>query len=196
MKRILITLLITQSYLSIYGQTKDLVTTDGITTALHKANIGKVTFMNGNIPLDQYKASDFLKSFQLTSRSDLNIRVFMDNSVTNYLHQLAPDLSEAELLKKGNLQFTFYIDNKFIYKENINSGCNFGSGGNKNTSTTFRVPFTSTKGEDWWAMYLWDRFKLNGGEKALMKGTHKLKVEIRPYVRIDENSDAKVGLNC
>lgn len=193
MKRISLIFLVILFFQSSFGQTKDLVSNDGITNSLHKANVGRVTFMNGNIPLDKYSTSDFLKSFQLTYRSDLNIRVFMGNSVTNYLHQLAPDLSAEELLKKGNLQFTFYIDNKFIYKENINSGCNFGSGGNKNTSTTFRVPLTSTKGEDWWAMYMWDRFKLNGGEKVLTNGKHQLKIEIRPYVKIDENSDVKVG---
>ena len=194
MKRILIALLITQSCLSIFGQTKDLVTTDGITTALHKANIGKVTFMNGNIPLDQYKTSDFLKTFQLTYRSDLNIRVFMGNSVVNYLHQLAPDLSSEQLLEKGNLQFVFLVDGNSIYKENIGPGCWIGNANElKNTLTTFRIPFTSTKGENLWALHLWERFQLNGGEKALKLGTHKLKVEIRPYIKIDENSEAKVG---
>jgi CubicO group peptidase (beta-lactamase class C family) len=193
MKRISLIFLVILFFQSSFGQTKDLVSNDGITNSLHKTNVGRVTFMNGNIPLDKYAASDFLKSFQLTYQSDLNIRVFMGNSVTNYLHQLAPDLSAEELLKKGNLQFAFYIDNKFIYKENINYGCNFGSGGNKNTSTTFRVPLTSTKGEDWWAMYMWDRFKLNGGEKELTNGKHQLKIEIRPYLKIDENSDVKVG---
>jgi CubicO group peptidase (beta-lactamase class C family) len=175
------------------AQNTDLVKTDEITTELHKHNIGKITFMNGNIPLHQYKESDFLKSFELKRKSDLNIRVFMDNSVTNYLHQLNPDLPEEKLLQMGNLQFSFYIDNKFIYKENINYGCNFGSSGNKNTSTTFRVPLTSSKGEDWWAMYMWDRFKLNGGEKVLTEGMHKLKIEIRPYLKNDKNDDVKTG---
>lgn len=193
MKRILVTIILSVCCLSTFGQVKDIVSTDGIVTDLHKNNVGKITFMNGNIPLDQYKKSDFLTSFPLTYSSDLNIRVFMDNSVTNYLHQLAPDLSAEELLKKGNLQFTFYIDNHFIYKENIHFGCSFGSGGNKNTSTTFRVPLTSSKGEDWWAMYMWDRFKLNGGEKVLKEGKHKLKIEIRPYVKVDENIEAKTG---
>ena len=176
----------------ISAQNNDLVKTDGITTDLHKNNIGKITFMNGNIPLNQYKESDFLKSFELTRKSDLNIRVFMNNSVVNYLHQLNPDVNAEKLLQTGNLQFSFYIDNKFIYKENINYGCNFGSGGNKNTSTTFRVPLTSSKGEDWWAMYMWDRFKLNGGENALTEGTHKLKIEIRPYLKNDKE-DVKTG---
>lgn len=193
MKKFIVTILINLFFITAFGQIKDLVTTEGISTDLHKANVGKISFMNGNIPLDQYKESDFLTSFNLTRKSDLNIRVFMSNSVTNYLHQLAPDLPMEELLEKGNLQFAFYIDGRFIYKENLNYGCNFGSAGNKNTSTTFRVPLTSTKGEDWWAIYLWERFKSKGGEQALSEGNHQLKIEIRPYVKTDENQEATVG---
>ncbi|WP_417350639.1 serine hydrolase domain-containing protein [Flavobacterium alkalisoli] len=115
----------------------------------------------------------------------------MNNSVINYLHRLAPELAPNELLVKGNLQFSFYIDNQLIYTENIHQGCSFGSGGNKNTSTTFRVPLTSTKGEDWWAMYMWDRFKANGGDNALSYGKYILKIELRPYIMID--NETKVG---
>ncbi|SHH66097.1 serine hydrolase domain-containing protein [Flavobacterium defluvii] len=171
----------------------DLYKTDTIVYNIHKTNIGKITFMNGNIPLDQYKNSDILKSFELKYKSDLNIRVFMDNSVVNYLHQLAPGLPAEILLKNGNLQFAFYVDGKLIYTENIHHGCNFGSGGNKNTSTTFRVPLTSSKGEDWWAMYMWERFKNNGGDKALTEGEHQLKIEIRPYIKEEENGAVKTG---
>jgi CubicO group peptidase (beta-lactamase class C family) len=160
---------------------------------LQKANIGKVTFMRGNIPLEQYKETDFLTSFELTGNSSLNIRVFMGNSITNYMHQLAPELPLDVLVKSGNFQFSFFVDGKFIYKENIHYGCNYGAGRNKNTATTFRVPFTSITGEDWWAMYMWDRFTLNGGEEALTEGSHILKIELRPYVKIDETSEAKVG---
>lgn len=190
MTRLLLFLLLT-----LFGKItaqNDLYTPDAIVHDIHKTNIGRVVFMNGNIPLDQFKKSDILNSFELKHRSDLNIRAFMNNSVLNYLHQLAPDLSAETLLKTGNLQFSFYVDGKMIYKENIHHGCNFGSGGNKNTSTTFRVPLTSSKGEDWWAMYMWDRFKNNGGDKALTEGTHLLKIEIRPYIKLNEN-DVKTG---
>ncbi|WP_264532153.1 serine hydrolase domain-containing protein [Flavobacterium sp. N502540] len=175
------------------AQNNNLFKPDEITTELHKNNIGKVTFMKGNIPLEQYKESDILKSFELTYKSDLNIRVFMNNSVINYLHQLNPELSADQLLTTGNLQFAFYIDNKLLYTENLNYGCSFGSAGSKNTSTTFRVPLTSTKKEDWWSIYLWERFKLNGGEKALTNGKHKLKIEIRPYLKSDKNNEIKTG---
>ena len=194
MKTILTVIFINLFGFMISGQTKDLVKNDGITSALHKANTGKVTFMNGNIPLNQYKQSDFLNSFPLTYRSDLNIRVFMDNSVTNYLHQLAPNLSSEQLLEKGNLQFAFLINNQLIYKENISPGCWIGNANElKNTLTTFRIPLTSTKGENLWALHLWERFQLHGGEKALKKGRHKLKIEIRPYLKISENEEAQIG---
>lgn len=168
------------------GQIPDLVQTDGIVHPLHKANIGRIRFMNGNIPLDQLKETDFLTSFLLKPASDLNIRVFLGNSITNYLHHLAPALTEEELNKNGNYQFSFYVDGKFIYSENLHHG----AGLHKSTTTTYRVPLTSTKGEDWWAIYLWNRFMQNGGEKALTEGTHQLNIELRPYLKLTE---LKVG---
>lgn len=176
-----------------FSQNADLFKTEEITGNLYKSNIGKVTFMNGNIPLEQYKESDFLESFNLEYKSNLNIRFFLNNSIANYLHQLAPNLSPEELIEKGNLQFAFYIDNKFIYKENINSGCNFGYGNSKNTSLIFRIPLTSSKAENLWALHMWERFNLNGGEKALTNGTHNLRIEIRSYIITNTNSEALVG---
>lgn len=194
MRKILVLIFLSLFCLTIFGQSQDLVKNDGITTDLHKKSVGKITFMNGNIPLDQYKESDFLKSFPLTYKSDLNIRVFMDNSITNYLHSLAADLSAEQLIEKGNLQFSFYIDQKLIYKENVSPNCWLGNSNElKNTLTTFRIPLTSSKGENLWALHLWERFQLKGGEKVLKEGNHNLKIEIRPYIKIDENDEVKVG---
>nr|WP_315164639.1 serine hydrolase [uncultured Flavobacterium sp.] len=189
MKRILITVLVNLFWLTSFAQTKDIVPTDGITSDLHRANVGKITFMDRNIPVEEYKETDFLATLELKQETNLNIRVFMENSITNYMHQLAPELSADELNLKGNYQFSFFVDNTLIYKENIHHGC----GLRKSTTTTFRVPFTDTAGGDWWSIYLFDRFKNNGGEKALTIGTHKLTIELRPYVKMNENSDAKVG---
>lgn len=194
MRKILVLIFLSLFCLTIFGQSQNLVKNDGITTDLHKKSVGKITFMNGNIPLNQYKESDFLKSFPLTYKSDLNIRVFMDNSITNYLHFLAPDLSAEQLIEKGNLQFSFYIDRELIYKENISPNCWLGNSNElKNTLTTFRIPLKSSKGENLWTLHLWERFQLNGGEKVLKEGNHNLKIEIRPYIKIDENGEVKVG---
>lgn len=150
--------------------------------------------MNGNIPLDELKESDFLKSFPLSHRSDLNIRVFMGNSVTNYLHQLAPDITAEQLLEKGNLQFLFYVDDQLIYRENISPKCWIGNANElKNTLTTFRIPLTSTKGENLWALHLWESFLVNDGENVLSEGRHILRIEIRPYINGNEDKNTKVG---
>src|SRR5687767_11727481 len=90
----------------IFGQT-DLLKTDGITSALHQANVGKITFMEKPIPIENYKETDFLKTYELKPTGDLNLRVFMNNSLTNYLHRLAPELSAEELIKQGNYQVSF-----------------------------------------------------------------------------------------
>jgi len=193
MKILLIALLINLLHYTTFSQTTDIIKAEEMNSPLHKKNAGRITFMKGNIPLAQYKESDFLTTFDLTRKSDLNIRVFMTNSITNYLHQLAPDLPPGELIKSGNFQFSFSVDGKFIYKENMHYGCNFGGAANKNTATTFRVPFTSTKGEDWWSLNLWERFKSHGGDEALTDGTHNLTVELRPYVISKDDDKVKIG---
>ncbi|MBL7827248.1 MAG: serine hydrolase [Saprospiraceae bacterium] len=172
-----------------FSQIPDLVPTDGIKHPIHQNNLGKIIFMDGNIPLDQCKESDFLKTHVLNRASNLNFRVFMDNSITNYMHRLAPDLPEEELNQKGNYQFSFFVDGKLIYRENIHHGC----GLRKSATTTLRMPFTDTNGGDFWSIYLFDRFKSNGGNKALTDGVHRFRVELRPYVQLQKNSEALVG---
>src|SRR5687767_11504310 len=88
----------------------DIVKSEGITSPLHQANIGKITFMSKIIPVENYKETDFLKTFELKETGDLNIRVFMRNSLTNHLHRLAPELSAEELVRRGNYQFSFFVD--------------------------------------------------------------------------------------
>ncbi len=164
------------------GQTRDIVQSDGFINPLHQANVGRIAFLPRAIPMDQLKESDFLTSFDLKPVSDLSIRPFLANSITNYLHPLAPELSADELIKKGNYQFSFYVDGNLIYKENLHHG----AGLKKHTTTTFRVPLTTSMGEDWWAVYMFNRFLMNGGEKALTDGAHQLKIEMRPYINMGE----------
>lgn len=172
---------------TLFGQT-DLVKSEDIKSPLHQTNIGKITFMSKPIPLEEYKETDFLKAFELKETSDLNIRVFMGNSLTNYLHRLAPELTADELTKIGNYQFSFFVDGALIYKENLHVGA--GGAESKNTRTVFRVPLISTTNEDSWGRFLWNRFLMSGGEDALTAGTHLLKIEIRPYLK---TSELKVG---
>jgi CubicO group peptidase (beta-lactamase class C family) len=170
-----------------FGQA-DLVETEGITSPLHRANTGKITFMAAPIPIENYRETDFLKTFELKATGDLNIRVFLANSLTNYLHRLAPELAAEELVRRGNYQFSFYVDDALIYRENLNPGAGLAEA--KNTKTVFRLPLISSTNEDAWSRFVWNRFMMSGGEEALTKGNHLLKIEIRPYIKTVE---LKVG---
>ena len=170
------------------AQTTDFIKDDGIASPLHRESVGKITFMEKPIPIENYKETDFLQTFALKENSDLNIRVFLANSLTNYLHKLAPEMSSDELNKAGNYQFSFYVDGVLIYRENLNAGA--GTSENKKLRTVFRVPLISSTSEDSWGRFLWNRFLANGGEDALTAGKHQLKIEIRPYLKTDS---VKIG---
>ena len=102
MKKLLsITLLLCCS-LHLAGQIPDIVKTQGIISPTHQANIGKIAFAAKAIPIEAYKETDFLTSHELSNKSSLYITAFMDNSITNYLHQLAPDATLEELDKLLN----------------------------------------------------------------------------------------------
>lgn len=170
-----------------FGQA-DIVKSEGITSPLHQANVGKITFMSKLIPIENYKETDFLKTFELKEAVDLNARVFMGNSLTNYLHRLAPQLTAEELVRRGNYQFSFFVDGALIYKENA-----FASAyaiENKNIKTIYQLPLVSSTNEETGGSNLWKRFLLNGGEEALSEGRHLLKIELRPYLKTTE---LKVG---
>lgn len=169
---------------TIFGQSSDFVKCDSITYPIHQANIGKIAFMSKTVPIETFTQTDFLTTFELKEKTDLNIRVFLGNSLTNYLHLLSPQLSADELTKSGNYQFTFFIDNKKIYAENLNVGA--GNAESKNQRKFFRVPLISSTNEDSWGRFLWNRFYGNGGQDALTNGEHLLKIEIRPYLKLNE----------
>ena len=178
----LVTIILTST--NLFGQSIDFVKCDSITYPIHKANTGKIAFMSKVVPIETFTQGDFLTSFELQEKSDLNIRVFLGNSLTNYLHLLSPQLTADELTKNGNYQFTFFVDNKKVYLENLNVGA--GSVDSKNQRTIFRVPLISYTNEDSWGRFLWNRFYGNGGQDALTNGEHLVKIEIRPYLKLTE----------
>ena len=78
------------AYFNVFSQKTDFVKTDSIIYPIHKSNIGKIAFMGKTIAIENFKEADFLKSFEQNEKSDLNILVFLGNSLTNYLHLLSP----------------------------------------------------------------------------------------------------------
>ncbi len=181
MKNIFSFALILISYFS-FSQTSNIIESEKIENSLQKTYLNKIVFLDRTLALENIRESDFISSMIFQEDKDLDIRVFQENSLVNYLHQLDPSLSIDELLKKGNYQFSFYVDGKLMYVENLNSGA--GTTESKTVKTTFRIPLMSSKNEDSWGNFLWSRFYLtNNGIDALGEGKHILKIEIRPYLK-------------
>lgn len=189
MKRLLLlTVISLAATANLFAQVADIVPADPITLPIHKANIGRIIFMTDTIPAAKCTEADILKEFTITPKSNLSMRAFMGNSLTNYQHRLAPNLT-VEQLNQGNYQFTFYVDGKQLYQENLNKGAGYAR--NKNGRTTLGIKLISTLHEDMWSRYLFTRFMVRGGgEEALTTGKHVIKIELRPYVSIPE---MKVG---
>lgn len=172
-----------------FGQIQNIIEPEKIENPVQKNHLNTILFSDKVIPFENINEADFPKSIIYQEDKDLDIRIFMDNSLVNYLHQLDSSLSVEELLKKGNYQFNFLVDGKLIYTENLNSGA--GTADQKKFKTSFRIPFLSSKNEDSWGKYLWMRFYFaNGGIDALETGSHVLRIEIKPYLK---TSTLKVG---
>lgn len=165
------------------AQVSDLVKTQGITSPLHKANTGRIIFTTKDIAPSILKEADFLKNYQLTNKSNLFITVFMGNSVTNYLHQLAPSLSADSLARIGNYQFSLFVDGKLVHQSNLFPGAPYKA--IQDSATLISKPLIDNQyGGNWWSQSLWNRFMNNGGDSALSEGKHVLRIEIRPYLKL------------
>lgn len=167
------------------GQNSNIVTPEKIENPIQKKHSGKIVFLTKNIPLENLNDTDILTTTLFQENGDLGIHAFFDNSLANYLHRLEPNRTVDELLKNGNFQFSFYVDGKLIYTENLNTGA--GTSENKKLKTALRIPLLSSKNEDSWGRYLWMRFyRAHDGIDALTAGKHLLKIEIRPYLKTPE----------
>ncbi|MCK5775922.1 MAG: hypothetical protein KAH25_07100, partial [Bacteroidales bacterium] len=89
---------------------------------VHQNNIGKIAFMSDWVPFDEFSEKHFISELSLSNTSDFGFRMFLGKTLTYYLSELEPDLSVRELCENGNFQLTFFVDNKEIYKYNLQTG--------------------------------------------------------------------------
>lgn len=139
--------------------------------------------------LSQSSSMNYVERFNLHQDEFLSIHFDLEKPLVKSLKVLAPKLSEEELLNKGNFQFSFVVDGKEIYTENLNTGA--GPKALKTVELKQAIRLVTPERIDWWGWYLWKRFMaLNGGLDAFTKGTHTLHISVRPYIM---DGSLKVG---
>ena len=168
----------------VYAQVKDIVPTAGITSTLHRSNIGHIYFTSKEIPLAGIKASDFINTYTLTNKSNLYFIAFMGNSITNYLHRIAPALPADSLTKTGNYQFTLFVDGRLIYQSNLFPGAPYPKIQDSATVIN-KALINNDNSNGLWSESFWNRFMHSDGDSALTEGKHTLQMDIRPYLKTD-----------
>ncbi|MBL4643277.1 MAG: serine hydrolase [Flavobacteriaceae bacterium] len=126
----------------------------------------------------------YKNSFTLNKDQFLNIHFTLDKPLIQSLQLLAPNLTEDQLLKKGNFQFSFLVDGKIVYVENLNKGAGLKPSKTERVKHTIRL--VTPKQIDYWGWFMWLKFmKLGGGQDKLSKGNHSLSIEVRSYIKQD-----------
>lgn len=167
---------------NLHAQDTDIVKNPGITSQLHRANAGKILFTDKDADPNTLKQADCLSNFHLTNKSNLFITVCLANANTNYLHQLAPQLSADSVLKVGNYQFSFYVDGKLVYRTELWTGAPQAKF--QNSKSIWTMPLIDNDNEGaYWSQSSWGRFMRSGGDSMLTDGPHKFRMEIRDYVK-------------
>lgn len=185
MMRLAVFVLLQLLVYNLFAQSTNIVTNQGITSAFHQANLGKILFTSKNITASELRQEDVLQEYTFTNKSDLFMTVFMGNSITNYLHYLAPHLTADSVVKIGNYQFALYVDGRLVYESNLYPGAPYKSV--QDTATLISKPLVDNKRDGfYWTQSYWGRFLMNGGDSALTEGKHLLKMRIRPYVKLNE----------
>ena len=152
----------------------------------HKAHAGELIFQTQRISLDKLKEEDISSAIEWEEGEDLFLYLLLEKTQTHYLDQLAPGLTVEELCKKGSYQFTFFVDGDSIYQENIQTGA--GSCWFRNSVTHPVVLFISD--DDHWGKYTWLRFMKEGGAGEFFGDgqAHEIRIEVRPYIQLDDLS--------
>jgi CubicO group peptidase (beta-lactamase class C family) len=145
---------------------------------------GQIGFSGKALGVDTLEKVQFINHYQLTNTSNLFIGVFLSKPLTASLKELAPEISIDSLAKTGNYQFNFYIDHKLVYQTNLLPGA--PTAAQQQSQIRWAKPLIDNQHEGaWWSQSAWNRFMQNGGEAALTEGNHLLRIEFKPYVKLN-----------
>lgn len=138
-----------------------------------------VDFTKTKITVENYS-----KKFNLHNDANLSIVLNLEKPLIQSLQELAPTLSEEELLRTGSFQFSYLVDGNIIYVDNLNTGA--GPKNRKTEKLKQLIPLVTPEQLDFWGWFMWRRFmKFNGGQDVFTEGNHTLSIEVRPYLNGD-----------
>ena len=147
------------------------------------------------VPLtDSVHKEPTISSYNIGSGKDLYLTLNTGKSLAEELTKLAPDITADSALKIGNFQFSFLIDGKTVYKEDLHPGAILLA--DKTVRKSLAIVLISTSRSGLWSMNMWDRFMIGSGIDLLGKTPRKLGIEIRVYIDPGEKTYSPVLLEA
>ncbi|NMH27214.1 hypothetical protein [Flavobacterium silvaticum] len=146
--------------------------TDGVTSPMHQKYMGKVVFCATEDGLMKAKEDETKFTNKFTLGDPLVFRVYMANSLGNYLK------SQQFNGTHGRYWLQFTLDDTTVFKEWLDTRA--FSEEEKNKWTTWKGALKSPDGENFLGIMQFNAF-VKENEAKLMPGDHKLKIEILPY---------------
>lgn len=150
--------------------------------AVSESGAGRLFFTSVAAAPTALQEENTLKQFTLTNKSNLFLTVVLKRTLSSYLRDLAPLLSDDSLSKIGNYQFSFWVDNRLVYRTELLPGAPRPA--QQQTELFWNKPLIDNQHEGaWWSQSAWNRFLVSGGDSALTEGPHLLKIILKPYIK-------------
>lgn len=151
--------------------------TDGVTSPMHQKYMNKIVFAASDEGLAKGAEKENLFLTKFTLGDPLVFRVYMDNSLCNYLK------GRPFPYVHGQYQLRFLLDGVETYVSRLQTE-SFDREA-KEKWTTWRGAFKSPDGEVYLAMYRFNDF-IKASEEKLTIGDHKVTLEIMPLQEYPE----------
>ena len=135
-----------------------------------------------------------ISTYNIGSNKDLYLQLATGKSLVEELALLAPQLKADSAIKRGNFQFSFLIDNKPVYQEDLQPGAILSQ--DKMVRKPLAVVLISGSRSGLWSMNMWDRFMINAGINLLGKEPKTLSIQIRTYIDLDKKIYSPVLLTA
>lgn len=166
---------------------------DSITNPIHIKYLNKIVFASevNSIAFNKEIESNFKTEFNLGDL--IYLRVYMDNSLFNYVRPLINDKPDDEVRKYSTFSFKIYLDNVLVDNLSVDAiSINQFDYSEKDHFTTFKGALKSTEKDSYLSGIDIFNDVLLKHESKLTKGKHQVKFEIYPsYINTIDNINIK-----
>ncbi|WP_316804762.1 serine hydrolase [Pedobacter nototheniae] len=133
-----------------------------------------------NAQTDSALKEPTISNYNIGSNKDLYLLLNTEKSLVEELAELAPSIKGDSAIKLGNFQFSFLLNDKLVYKEDLHPGAILSQ--DKVIRKPLPVVLISSSRSGLWSLNMWDRFMIYAGINLLGTEPKKLTIQIRTYI--------------